>query len=130
MKKELVIEWKHIGSEIEKTREEFEETGMTLKAVLAEISMLLEMEGVTVRLVETVLPDDAVAESESLLFNAVPVEDLLEGVEVTATSCSCTSCEDCGGETECRTLRYNGEEYEAIPPELIGRAAMKALEME
>ncbi|MCM2465124.1 DUF2703 domain-containing protein [Methanoculleus oceani] len=130
MKKELVIEWKHIGSEIEKTREEFEETGMTLKAVLAEISMLLEMEGVGVRMEETVLPDDAPAGSESLLFNGVPVEDLLEGVEVTAASCSCTSCEDCGGETECRMLRYSGEEYRVIPPELIGRAAAKALELE
>ncbi len=133
MKKELVVEWKHIGNRIEKTPEEFEETGMTLAAVLAEIRMLLEMEGVSVRMVETVLPDDAAAEPESLLFNGVPVERLLEGVEVTATACacaSCDSCEACGEETECRTLRYNGEEYEAIPPELIGRAAVKALEME
>ena len=130
MKKELVIEWKHIGSNVEKTQEEFEETGMTLAAVLAEIRMLLEMEGVSVRLDETVLPDDAVAGSESLLFNGVPIEDLLAGVEVTATSCSCASCEACEGDAECRTLRYNGEKYEAIPPELIGRAAAKALEME
>lgn len=133
MKKELVIEWKHIGNEIEKTREEFEETGMTLAAVLAEIRMLLEMEGVAVRMVETVLPDEVAMEPERLLFNGVPVEELLEGVEVTATSCSCASCESCetcGEEAECRTLRYNGEEYEAIPPELIGRAAAKALEKE
>jgi len=129
MKKELVIEWKHIGNEIEKTPEEFEETGMTLSAVLAEIRMLLEMEGISVRVDETVLPDDAPAGSESLLFNGVPIEELLEGVEVTATSCSC-SCETCEGDAECRTLRYNGEEYEAIPPVLIGRAAAKALEME
>lgn len=133
MKKELVIEWKHIGNEIEKTREEFEETGMTLAAVLAEIRMLLEMEGVAVRMVETVLPDEVAMEPERLLFNGVPVEELLEGVEVTATSCSCASCESCescGEGGECRTLRYNGEEYEAIPPELIGRAAVKALEKE
>jgi hypothetical protein len=95
MKKELVIEWKHIGNEIEKTREEFEETGMTLAAVLAEIRMLLEMEGVAVRMVETVLPDEVAMEPERLLFNGVPVEELLEGVEVTATSCSCASCESC-----------------------------------
>ena len=133
MKKELVIEWKHIGNEIEKTAEEFEETGMTLSAVLAEIRMLLEMEGVGVRVDETVLPDDAPAGSESLLFNGIPIEVLLGGVEVTATACSCASCdscETCGEEEECRTLRYSGEEYEAIPPELIGRAAAKALEME
>jgi hypothetical protein len=130
MKKELVIEWKHAGRAVEKTREEFEEAGMTLGAVLAEISMLLEMEGIDVRLVETILEDDAAAESNSLLFNGVPIEELLEGVEVTATSCSCASCDSCGEEAECRTLRYNGEEYETIPPELIGRAAAKALEME
>jgi len=134
MKKELVIEWKHADRAMEKTREEFEETGMTLVAVLAEIRMLLEMEGVSVRMVETVLPDDAPAGSESLLFNGVPVERLLEGVEVTATACACAGCDTCEAcgeeEAECRILRYNGEEYEAIPPELIGRAAAKALEME
>jgi len=131
MKKELVIEWKHADRAMEKTREEFEETGMTLVAVLAEIRMLLEMEGIGVRMIETVLPDDAAAEPESLLFNGIPVEELLEGVEVTTTACaSCESCETCGEEAECRTLHYNGEEYEAIPPELIGRAAAKALEME
>ena len=123
MKKELVIEW----NKIEKTPGAFEETGMALPAVLAEIKMLLELEGVSVQLIERV------AESESLLFNGIPIEDLLEGVEVTATSCSCASCESCetcGEGGECRTLRYNGEEYEAIPPELIGRAAVKALEKE
>ena len=105
---------------------------MPLEAVFAEIRMLLGMEGVSVRVVETVLPDDAVAESESLLFNGIPVENLLEGIEVTAASCaSCASCgDDCGDDMECRTLRYNGEAYEAIPPELIGRAAAKALEMD
>ena len=130
MKKELVIEWKHIGNEIEKTPEEFEETGMTLSAVLAEIRMLLEMEGIGVRVDETVLPDDAPAESNSLLFNGVPIEELLEGIEVITTPCSSCSCLTCEENTECRALRYNGEEYETIPPVLIGRAAVKALEME
>lgn len=130
MKKELVIEWKHTGKDVEKTCEPCEETGMTLAAVLAEIRMLLEMEGITVRVVETVLPDETVAEPDSLLFNGVPIEELLEGVEVTATSCSCDTCDTCGEEAECRTLRYNGEEYEAIPPDLIGRAAVRALELE
>jgi hypothetical protein len=124
MKTELVIEWKHIGRDVEDTCERCEETGMTLAAVLAEIRMLLEMEGVTVRMIETV------AEPESLLFNGIPIEELLEGVEVTATSCSCASCDSCGGDAKCRTLRYNGEDYEAIPPVLIGRAAAKALDME
>ncbi len=127
MKKELVIEWKHMKRDVETP---VEGTGMTLKAVLAEIGALLEMEGVTVRMVETVLSDTAGPEPESLLFNGVPIEDLLEGVEVTAISCSCDACDACEGGAECRAIRYNGEEYEAIPPDLIGRAALKALEME
>jgi hypothetical protein len=127
MKTELVIEWKHIGKDVESTCERFQETGMTLAAVLAEISTLLEMEGISVRMVETVLENDTVAESNSLLFNGVPIEELLEGVEVTATPCACITCEE---DTECRALRYSGEEYEAIPPELIGRAVARALEME
>ena len=61
MKKELIIEWRHAGSAVNKSPEGVEETGMTLAAVLAEIRMLLEMEGVSVRMVETVLPDDAPA---------------------------------------------------------------------
>jgi hypothetical protein len=129
MKKELVIEWKHTGRDAENLFESCQETGMPLEAVFAEIRMLLEMEGVTVKVVETVLPDDTAAQS-GLLFNGVPIEELLEGVEVTASSCSaCSSCATCEEGTECRTLRYNGEEYEAIPPELIGRAAAKALKI-
>ena len=130
MKKELVIEWKHIGKDVENTCGRCEETGTALKAVLAEISMLLEMEGVSVRMVETVLPDEAVGESNSLLFNGVPIEELLEGIEVINTPCCSCSCITCEEETECRAIRYNGEDYEAIPPDLIGRAAAKALEME
>ncbi|MDV2481049.1 DUF2703 domain-containing protein [Methanoculleus sp. Wushi-C6] len=130
MKKELVIEWRHVTRDAENVFETCKETGMPLDAVLDEIRMLLEMEGVSVRIVETA------AESDSLLFNGVPIEELLEGVEVTATSCSsCATCgedcgEDCGEEADCRMLRYNGEAYEDIPPELIGRAAARALEME
>ncbi len=126
MKRELVIEWKHAARDADNVFETCKETGMPLEAVLDEIRMLLEMEGVAVRMVETV------AESDSLLFNGVPVEELLEGVEVTATSCAaCSSCsEECGEGAECRTLRYSGEAYESIPPVLIGRAAAKALETE
>lgn len=118
MKRDLIIEWRRTGEEIEPA----------LPAVLAEIRMLLEMEGVSVRVVETILPP---GDAAALLFNGVPVEDLLEGVEVTPLSCaSCGSCDSCDAETECRVIRYSGEDYGAIPPDLIGRAAVKALEME
>lgn len=115
MKKDLIIEWRRTG----------EDTEPALPAVLAEIRMLLEMEGVSVRIVETTIPP---GDAAALLFNGVPVEDLLEGVEVIPPSCS--SCDSCDAETECRMIRYSGEDYGAIPPDLIGRAAVKALELE
>lgn len=128
MRKELVIEWRQVDAG--STCRRSEETGMALRAILSEISMLLEMEGVSVQMIETPLPADTVGESDTLLFNGVPLEELLDGIEVTGTPCCSCSNTACQGETECRTLRYNGEDYEAIPPDLIGRAAVKALEME
>ena len=117
MKRELVIEWRRTG----------EEASPALVSIFAEIRMLLEMEGVSVRVVETVLPGGVAA----LLFNGVPIEELLKGVEVTPVSCgSCGSCTTCGEDGECQMIRYSGERYEMIPPDLIGRAAAKALEME
>ena len=130
MKKELIIEWKHVGEDLDTTCERCHDTGTALKAVISEITTILEMEGVSVRLVETVLPATAVEESNSLLFNGVPIEELLEGVEVISTPCASCACITCEEDTECRALRYSGEDYEAIPPELIGRAVARALDME
>ena len=77
MKKELVIEWRHVGEDLDTTCDRCHDTGTALKAVISEISTLLEMEGVSVRIIETILENDTVAESNSLLFNGVPIEELL-----------------------------------------------------
>lgn len=134
MKKELTIEWSHTGSNLDSIMcENYEEIGSPLTATLAEISMLLDMEGVSVRIIETISEAGEDAEPDSLSFNGVPIEVLLQGVEVITTPCSCASCDSCVSceeEAECRILRYNGEAYDAIPPELIGRAAAKALDMQ
>jgi hypothetical protein len=131
MKKELVIEWKHIASGGGAICERCGETGKALAAAISEICMLLEMEGVAVTLHEIVIPNDEIAESNSILFNGVPLEDLIVGMEVTVTPCSsCAACMGCEDDVACRAVEYDGERYEAIPPELIGRAALRALEME
>ncbi len=129
-KQELVVEWRHIGRDVGSTCERCGETGMAVVAVIEEIRPILEEEGITVRFVETVLEDEAIAESNSILFNGVPLEDLIEGMEMTSTpyrSCVCITGQD---DVECRAVEYEGERYEAIPPELIGRAALKALGLE
>lgn len=126
----LVVEWRHIGSDVEETCERCGETGRAVMGVVEEIRPFLEEEGITVRFVETVLPDEAIAESNSILFNGVLLEDLIEGMEVTSTPCCSCACITGQDDAECRAVKYNGERYEAIPPELIARAALKALGLE
>jgi hypothetical protein len=84
----LVVEWRHIGRDIENACERCGETGKAVMDVIEEIRPILEEEGITVRFVETVLENEAIAESNSILFNGVPIEDLIEGTEVTSTPCA------------------------------------------
>jgi len=130
MRKELVIEWRHIGEDIEHTCERCGETGAAVLDVVEQVRPLLEEEGIAIHILETVLPNEAVAESNSILFNGVLLEDLLEGVTVTPTSCTSCAGITCKENVECRAIEYEGERYDAIPPELIGRAIQKALELE
>lgn len=126
----LVVEWRHIGSDIENTCERCGETGKAVMDVVEEIRPILEEEGITVRVVETVLENEAIGESNSILFNGVPLEKLIEGMEVTTTPCASCACITGQDNAECRAIEYNGERYESIPPELIARAALKALGLE
>jgi hypothetical protein len=130
MKQELVVEWRHIGKNVENTCERCGETGMAVLEVVERIRPILEEEGIAVRIIETVLPNEAIAESNSILFNGVPLEDLIEGMEVTRTPCCSCACITGQDDVECRAVEYNGEHYEAIPPELIARAALKVLGLE
>ncbi len=123
----LVVEWRHIGKDVGNTCERCEETGRAVLAAVEQIRPILEEEGIGVRFVETVLPNEAVAESNGILFNGVPLEDLIEGMEVTSTPCCSCACITGQDDAACRAVEYEGERYEAIPPELIARAALKAL---
>jgi len=127
---ELVVEWRHIGRDIESTCERCGETGQAVMGVIEEIRPILEEEGITIRVVETVLENEAIGESNSILFNGVPLEDLIEGMEVTATPCASCACLTGQDDAACRAVEYDGERYESIPPELIARAALKALGIE
>ena len=126
----LVVEWRHIGRDIENTCERCGETGKAVRDVVDQIRAVLEDVGITVRFVENVLPSDAIAESNSILFNGVRLESLVEGMEVTSTPCTSCACITGQDGAECRAIEYNGERYESIPPELIARAALRALGLE
>ncbi|KLK88692.1 hypothetical protein SZ63_06805 [Methanoculleus sediminis] len=126
----LIVEWRHIGRDIENTCERCSETGKTVRETVDRIRAALEDTGITVKFIENVLPHDAIADSNIILFNGVPLEDLIEGMEVTSTPCASCACITGQDDVECRAVDYSGERYESIPPELIARAVLKALGLE
>jgi len=126
--KRLDIEWRHFERDGE-TCLRCSATGKTLHQVVAELEQELGAEGVQVSFRETKLPDSRLAESNVILFNGVPLEEILAGA-VSGTS-DCPSCACLmGHQTACRTVEYAGRSYEEIPEELIREAAWRAAGVE
>jgi hypothetical protein len=82
--------------------------------------------GVQVSFTETSLPESRMAESNVILFNGVPLEELLAGVASGTSDCPSCACL-VGRKTACRTVEYAGRSYEEIPEELIRKAAWRAV---
>ena len=96
--------------------------------MIAGLRTELAAQGVQVTFAETPLARDQVAESNLLLFNSVPLEQLLAGPEAKASESHCGSCSALlEQETDCRAVEYDGQVYEAIPAPLIRQAALAAL---
>ena len=121
--KKLKIEWRHFETGGQ-TCERCGDTGAALRRVIEELA---RTEGVTVEFHETHLLASSIAQSNMVLFNGVPLEELLDGAEVSSNECCSCSCL-IGEDTECRTLLYQGKTYEDIPEELIREAAVKSLD--
>ena len=120
--KTLNIEWRHFETGGQ-TCERCGDTGAALRRVIEELA---RTEGVTIEYQETHLLASSIAQSNMVLFNGVPLEELLVGAEVSSNECCSCSCL-IGEDTECRTLLYQGKTYEDIPEELMREAALKAL---
>ncbi|MBT0653218.1 DUF2703 domain-containing protein [Geomobilimonas luticola] len=123
--KELAIEWRHYDKE-GATCDRCAATGTTVSEVVAGLGEELAGKGITVTLTETKLPEELMAHSNMILFNGVPLEEVLENAAADENHCSSCSCLT-GTETSCRTVEYEGKSYEEIPAELIRKAAYKAI---
>lgn len=120
----LEIEWKHFAVG-DATCERCGKTGDSLKTAVGELRQELGPAGVKINLTETILDKDRIAESNEIRMNGVPIEDLLAAVVVPT---DCPSCGTLTGEsTCCRAIGIGAERYEDIPPEMIRKAAYKAL---
>ncbi|MBN1432098.1 MAG: DUF2703 domain-containing protein [Methanomicrobiaceae archaeon] len=124
----LTVEWRHVGENIDSTCERCSTTGNILKEVLDEIEPLMSEKGIRIEVKETVLPNEKIGESNMILFNGIPLEKLVEGMEISHTPCESCACITGQDDVKCRAVNFEGEIYEAVPAELIRRAAERALE--
>jgi hypothetical protein len=122
--KRLEIEWKHFAVG-DKTCERCGNTGDALRIVVGELQREFVPVGVKINLTETHLDKTRMAESNEILMNGTKIEDLLAAGVV---STDCPSCGTLAGEsTCCRAIEIDNERYEDIPPDMIRKAAYRAL---
>lgn len=123
--KHLEIEWRHLDVN-GKTCERCGDTGATVRQVCVALSQELEPLGWEVAFKETQLTDQQIPESNLILLNGIPLEDLLPGAR-SSENC-CDSCGDLLGRTTlCRTIIHQEKTYEAIPGALIREAAYRLI---
>jgi len=124
--KTLTIEWKHFAQNGE-TCCRCCTTGETLIQVVAEMRNACSSQGIDINFMETVLGPERISESNTILFNGVPLEEVLDGATISKDYCG--SCSELAGrESYCRTVERNGETYQEIPASLIREAACKAID--
>lgn len=125
--KNLLIEWRHLDVEGE-TCDRCYDTGENLAAEVKRLNRTLNPQGIEVKYIETKLDEAQIHESNMILFNNVPIEDILD-IEISQSYCgSCSTL--VGKDIYCRAIKFDGNEYEDVPAKAIRQAAYKALGLE
>jgi hypothetical protein len=115
-----LIEWKRVTGR-GRTCQRCSDTGQTLRELVHELNAGCGGKGRRFRLKTTRLPASRLAESNSILIDGRPLEQIVPGVSVTQTDCA--SCGDLTGtDAECRALVAGDRIHEAVPAELIRKA--------
>ncbi|MBT1075332.1 DUF2703 domain-containing protein [Geobacter grbiciae] len=123
--KDLTIEWRHYDKE-GATCIRCSATGQSLEGVIAGLRDELSPQGVRIVFTETRLTEERISESNLILLNGIPLEELLAEAQASENTCQSCSCLT-GAETSCRTIEFEGKTHEEIPADLIRAAAYKAL---
>ena len=122
----LEIEWKHldVGG---KTCVRCSDTGESLQEAIEKLAKECKTIGWEIKFKETKLAEKDISESNAILFNGTPIEELLD--EARASESHCNSCSELTGKSSsCRTLEFGGKTYGGIPAALIRQAAGKIIE--
>lgn len=124
--KSLTIEWRHLDK-AGNTCVRCSDTGAELDAVAASLAAECRPCGWEIGLRETRLDERRIAQSNLLLFNGIPIENLLPNAGASENHCE-SCCEFTGHPTFCRTLAVGDRSYEAIPAALIRQAACNLMQ--
>ncbi|OGW67640.1 MAG: hypothetical protein A3H49_02810 [Nitrospirae bacterium RIFCSPLOWO2_02_FULL_62_14] len=123
--KNLHIEWKHYEKD-GTTCERCGDTGQSLKQAVEKLRGELAGRNIGLTFTETILSEQDIPVSNSILFNGAPLETLIPGAKTSENHCR--SCSELTGrETRCRTVEVGNALYEALPEALIRQAALQAL---
>lgn len=128
--KKLKIEWKHFDKE-GKTCNRCSKTGRNLISVLQELKGEFSVKGIHIEFQETKLPQSHMMESNSILINDTPLEDLIPDTE--AGENICYSCSELIGKfinCRCRTIQHGEDTFEEVPSSLIKQAILKKLQLD
>lgn len=122
--KKLSIEWKHYSKKGE-TCLRCNNTGRNIKEALGDIADNPNYKDVDVSYKETRLGAKKMSESNMVLINNKPIEEILNAdvSENYCHSCSCLS----GKDTNCRTIKISKDTIEEIPKDLILKVIEKEL---
>ncbi len=128
MKRDLVIEWKHVGNDVTSTCDRCSLTGGAILDVLEELHPYFRQKDVTARFRETVLPSSQLEMSNQVVINGIPLEDYLSNARVVQTPCCSCACITGQDEVECRAIAIGDDRYEAIPADLLKQVIIAIVE--
>ncbi|MCX6690726.1 MAG: DUF2703 domain-containing protein [Methanoregula sp.] len=128
MKKELIIEWQHIGEDVSDTCERCAATGTTLQQVLKDLKLYFAQKNIRVDFRETILPPDQLPDSNRILINGKAFEEYLANARIRQTPCCSCACIVGKESVECRAIETPEGLFEAIPSDLIRRIIVEISE--
>lgn len=125
--KKILIEWKYYAKN-GGTCLRCSGTRTNLSSALKELKEDLIKKDIHLEFKETVLPESKIPQSNIILIDGVPIEELLPDTARGENKC-CSCSNICGKPTNCRTLNQRDLVFEEIPTRLIKEAVFKKLNL-
>ena len=120
----LIIEWKHLDIDGD-TCDRCYDTGENLINEIKRLNRSLNSKGIQVEFIDTKLDSTQVRYSNTIQFNDVPIEEIIN-IEINENYCD--SCTDLiGKDTYCRSVLFDGNIYDDVQAKAIRQASLKVL---